>query len=255
MLRAAFLSILVGLSACVSTDAPIDPDVSLAFAPIGPVDAEEVRAVVEREVAQARVCMRIPPVWWQRHMVVRFGPPNWRGLRIPADAEARLNDFVEMGFWTREDLAEDGVNLVRFQLTELGAQSIRGEPYYGTGRFCPPGERRLVRILETTRLAAEPSPPFPGFDPHGSERLRVRFEWIGVETPSWLPTAELRERYAARLPQHEQILSGGVTLYRVWRRDEHPLTNAPHSGALQPFCYDSIHNLLEECAVFGRPDR
>ena len=249
------MSILFGLSACASNGAAIDPDVSLAFAPIGRVDAEEVRAVVEREVAEARVCMRIPPVWWQRQMVARFGPPNWRGLSIPADAEARLNDFVEMGFWTREDISEDGVNLVRLQLTELGAQSIRGEVYYGTGQFCPPGERRLVRVLEITRLAAEPSPPFLGFDPDGSERLRVRFEWIGVETPSWLPTAELRARYASRLPQHEQILTGGVVLYRVWRRGEHSEANAPHSGALQPFCYDNIHNRGEECAVFGRLGR
>lgn len=185
-------------------------------------------------------------------MVARFGPPNWRGHRIPADVQMRLDDFVEMGFWTREDLSENGVNLVRFQLTELGDQSMRGEMYHGYGQFCPPGERRLVRILDVTRLPAEPSPPFLGFDPQGNERLRVSFEWIGVETPSWLPTAELRQRYATQLPQHEQILSGVVVLYRVWRRGVHSPTNAPHSGSLQPFCYDSVHNRPEDCAVFGR---
>jgi hypothetical protein len=251
MIRAAFLPILVGLSACASTDAAIDPDVSLAFAPIGRVDAEELRAAVEREVAAARVCIRVPRMWWERAGVVRFGPTSWRGLRIDDNAEERLNDLVEMGAWSSEEFYdEEGVRLVRLHPTELGRRSLR-EDYHGL-QFCPPAERRLVRVVEMTLLPAEPSPPILGFDPHSAERVNVTFEWIGVAQPSWLSTPELRSRYAALLPEYEQVSRGSIVLYRVWRRGQHSLVNAPHSGALQPYCYDNIHNMPLECApTFG----
>ena len=49
MLRALVFSVLLGVSSCASAGG-VDPDVSLAFAPLGRVDAEEVLAAVEREV-------------------------------------------------------------------------------------------------------------------------------------------------------------------------------------------------------------
>ncbi len=250
MLRSLVLIALVWLAGCAQTSKPDYSSTPFAVGSVQPdVTEAEVRSAVERQVAAAPVCIPIPPVWWDAPLTVRFGPQSWRGREIPEDVEARLNDIVAMGFWTREDMEPiEGNRRVRFRLTELGQQYLRGDLHYSDGSFCAPAERRLVRIINSTLSPARPSPePFMGFRHDSVAFLIVRFEWIGVETPAWLPSRELRERYASLLPDHSNISTGSVWLYRIWRRDEHPLLHAPDSGSLEPFCYDNIHNRPDEC--------
>jgi len=154
-----------------------------------------------------------------------------------------------MGFWTPEELeAIEGDRRVRYRLTELGQQYFRGNIAYSEGSFCAPAERQLVRIIDSTFSPARPSlEPYIGFRHDSVAFVAVRFEWIGVAAPSWLPSGELQERYASLLPDHNNSAVGSIWLYRIWRRDEHPLLNAPDSGSLEPVCYDNIHNRPEEC--------
>ncbi len=249
MLRIVLFT-LVWLAGCAH---PSTFDYSSTPFAIGSVQADiseaEVRSAVEREVAAAPVCIPIPPAWWDAPLTARFGPQSWRGREIPEDVEDRLNGLVAMGFWTREELEPlEGDRRVRFRPTDLGEQSLRGNLAYANASFCAPAERRLVRIISSTLSPARPSSELStGFRHDSVGFLIVRFEWIGVETRSWLPSGELRERYASLLPDHSNVSTGSLWLYRIWRRDEHPLLDAPDSGSLEPFCYDNIHNRPEEC--------
>jgi hypothetical protein len=250
MLRSIALPALACLAGCAHTLTFDYSSTPLVIASVqSDVSEAEVRSAVEQHVAAAPVCIPIPPVWWDAPLTVRFGPPSWRGREIPDDAEDRLNDLVVMGFWTREELEPiGGDRRIRFQFTELGRQYLRGSLAYSDASFCAPAERRLVRIIDSTISPARTSPePYVGFRHDSVAFLSVRFEWIGVEIPSWLPPGELRERYASLLPDHSNISTGSVWLYRIWRRGQHPILNAPNSGSLEPFCYDNIHNLPEEC--------
>jgi len=218
-----------------------------AIVPIeGAVSDVDVFAAVDLQVRTAPVCLPIPAAHWETSapFTVRFGPTQWHDQAIPADAEQRLGDFVAMGFWTKEARPELGERVFQFTLTTFGERIYRGHPYRG-GEFCPPAERRLLRVNSVERLEAQqPREITIGFYPPKS--LGVRFEWIGTERPSWLPQA-IADRYRPLLPDATTSHLGFQQLFRVWRRDRDSLVNAPQSGALEPFCYDNVHNRPEEC--------
>jgi hypothetical protein len=222
MLRRITIPIILVMAGCATSRQFDYSQTSLAIVPLERrVDPTEIFDVVERQVAAAPVCIPIPNAFWEMRtpFTARFGPTEWAGRSIATDIEARLDDFVEMGFWTRTVVSSDADRVVRFHLTELGAIYYRGHPYHPRvqGWFCAPGERRLLRIVETKTVPeSKPTGQAIGFHPPAS--LLVRFEWIGSEAPSWLPTPELRARYGDLAPRHERPSTGSIELFRVWRR-------------------------------------
>lgn len=252
MLRMVACFGLAALWGCANSTQFDYTQTPIAIAPVEHNIADaEIFLAVERQVATAPVCIPIPQAYWEftTPFTARFGPTEWGGRAISVDIEDRLNDFVQMGFWTRHDASSDGNRVARFQLTEVGSQYYRGHPFQPRDQaaFCAPGERRLLRIVETTRIPASRPDSYPAVGFFPPESLGVRFEWIGAESLSWLPTPELRERYRNVAPRHDRASLGSTRLFRVWRRDVHPLANAPHSGALEPYCYDNVHNRTDEC--------
>jgi hypothetical protein len=245
------LACLILLFGCTGTSRIDYSQTPIAVAPVErQVARSEIIAAVQREVADAPVCIPIPQASWepQTPFTVRFGPSKWNGQTVRSDIGDRLGDFVQMGFWTREDIPSNEGRLARYHFTELGERYYRGHPFQPRGQasFCVPGERRLVRIVNMTRIRGYRPHRFElGFYP--PEALNVRFEWIGAEAPSWLPTPALLERYRAVMPSSAHTSLGSVLLFRVWRRDENPMENAPHSGTLEPYCYDNVHNLPMWC--------
>jgi hypothetical protein len=240
MVRGVFAWIWL-LAACAA--APIDDQVMGIVAPVErDVDRAELFEAVRREVERAPVCLKLPTVWWETRapFTVRYGPPQWRGTPIPSDAEAQMDAFVQLGFWSKTPRPDLGENVFQYTFTESGERYYRGHPYQGRGEahFCPPAERGLVRITDT-EWGDDDGP------------LLVRFAYAANSMPSWLPTLELQQRYASALPQVGAEGVGVVRLNRVWSRDRDPPERAPRSGRLEPFCYDYVHNHRDACgAVF-----
>lgn len=256
MFRSLTLFGFIALSACAVSDSYDVAGSSFIVASVErDVSTSEVAGAVERLVRQAPVCIPIPPLWWEHHnpLTVRFGPPSWRGRAIPADAEQRVRDLAQMGFWTAQDVSIGSDRLLELTLTPFGERSLEGNYSYSEGAFCAPAERRVLRIVESVRVPAERSDRrYEGFIFYPPESLSVTFEWIGVDSPSWLSTPALRERYHSLLPASDRSAMGWVRLFRVWSRSEHPLENAPHSGALAPYCYDSVHDRPIRCGPVFR---
>lgn len=245
------LTVIFGLASCAHAAAGVGVDLPLIVANVERgISREEIRAAVERVVAAAPVCLPLPVVWWEpaAPFTVRFGPTLWRGAPIPEDAEQRLDDFVQMGFWLKHPEPQVGDGIFQYELTTAGQRYYRGHPFWGArASFCPPAERQLVSIVDVVRVPAEHPERFPALGFYPPVSLGVRFQWAGVPAQSWLPSEDLRTRYRRYLPESGVTSEGYARLFRVWRRNDHPIANAPLSGALETFCYDNVHNLPDEC--------
>lgn len=237
MIRAfASLCALLAAASCVS-DLP--ETVEFVVAPVKRnVSSVEVRAAVERQLAITEVCIGTPDAYWRNSRTVEFGPVQWRGMPIASDVEARLDDFVKMGLWTKTAKPSEGSRVFEYIPTKRGQGAYRGR--YNDAAFCLPAERKLVRVVSTRR------------DKSGT--LHVSYIYTG-DRPTWLPTDETAARYGAVLPPPGVPHEGTVSLQRVWRRAQHPVKGAPQSGALEPWCYDSVHNRPVYCAADFQWDR
>jgi hypothetical protein len=196
------------------------------------VSREEVFAAIEPLIAAAPVCMRWPALWMEnvdrRSFVVRYDlmARDW-GESSAAQAEARMDEFVESGFLTKAP-GSNNDRAVSYQPTAAGEQYLSGVIEPGRRpRFCAPAERRLVEITSLDW----------GDYPCGS--LHVAFTHIGDDWPSWAGAQALRERLsAAAWPPIGEAREGSVSLARQWfGRASIPAGFV--NGSLRSACYDA----------------
>ena len=113
-------------------------------------------------------------------------------------------------------------------LTSDGVAFLRGSPYGGDRpSFCAPSQRR---VTEVTAMEW-------GQFPCGS--LRVRFNHVSDDWPTWARTANARTRVATEWAPVGIETPGSVSLSRQWyRRDAMP-EGLEQNGELRSLCYDS----------------
>lgn len=193
------------------------------------VTRTEVAAAIGPMIANAPVCLRWPTIWMERPrrnaFVVRYDlmDRDW-GASASNGAEARMQEFVDMGFLTKQSGAN--AQVVTYALTEFGLQHVSGviEP----GRrpsFCGPAERRLVAITAMEW----------GQYPCGT--LHVRFTHDGEATPSWVRSEATRARWTQAWPAANTPVEGSVSLSRQWFRRQN-LPAGVQNGGLRSACYD-----------------
>jgi hypothetical protein len=194
------------------------------------VSRAEVIAAIAPMIANAPVCLRWPTLWIEQArrgaFVVRYDlmARDW-GQPAAASAEARMDEFVAMGFLQRQSGASP--QIVNYVLTEAGLAYVNGmiEP----GRrpsFCAPAERRLVAI-EAMEW---------GQYPCGT--LHVRFTHEGDAMPSWVRADATRARLEQVWPQAGAPVNGEVSLSRQWFRRQN-LPSGAQNGSLRSACYDA----------------
>jgi hypothetical protein len=200
------------------------------------VSRDEVTAAVQALIGDAPVCLSWPALWIQsierRSLVlVRFDlmARDW-GEEAAAGAEARMQDFVDLGYMTKRERTDLAVRAMEFSLTPEGRRHLQG--LVGSGgrpTFCGPAQRRLVEItsMEWGRF------------PCGT--LHVRFSHVADDWPSWAQTEGVRARLAATLPAAGQAANGEVSLSRQWYRP-FDLPEGVQNGALRSICYNEERN-------------
>jgi len=198
----------------------VEPDVSRA----------EIAAVIAPMIENAPVCMRWPALWMEQarrsSVIVRYDlmTRDW-GEAAAVDAEARMDEFVEMGFLLKQPGANPQV--VTYVLTETGAAYFSGVLEAGRRpSFCAPAERRLVAITAMEW----------GQFPCGT--LQVRFTHDGEAWPSWTRSEATRARLAQVWPPADAAVEGSVSLSRQWFRRQ-DLPPGAQNGGLRSACYDA----------------
>ncbi|WP_395648065.1 hypothetical protein [Terricaulis sp.] len=243
--RTAILALALGACSNITPDAQRDLTLmprevrlgaaDMVIARVEPTVArEEVAATVQGMLTAAPICLSWPGVWLEAPTVrrtayvVRYDlmRRDW-GAEVAEAARQRMEEFVALGFMTREDLSERGGDIVQYSLTYQGREHLQGSPYGGDRpTFCGPAERRLVEI---TALEF-------GNYPCGS--LRVSFTHTADDWPSWARAERTRSRLAESWPQPGVQSSGTVTLSRQWYR-ENQVPAGVRNGALKSVCYDA----------------
>jgi hypothetical protein len=194
------------------------------------VSRAEVAAAIAPMIAIAPVCLRWPTLWIEQArrgtFVVRYDlmARDW-GQPAAAGAEARMEEFVAMGFLQRQNGAN--AQVVTYVVTQAGEPYLSGalEP----GRrpsFCAPAERRLVAI-EAMEW---------GQYPCGT--LHVRFTHEGDALPAWVRADATRARLEQGWPQAGTPVNGEVSLSRQWFRRQN-LPPGAENGRLTSACYDA----------------
>lgn len=210
---------------------------------------EEVAGAVQAMLTTAPICLPWPGVWLEAPSarrtvyVVRYDlmTRDW-GSDVAEAARARMEEFVALGFMTREDLTDRGVDIVQYTLTFQGREHLRGSPYGGDRpTFCGPAERRLVEITDMQF----------GNYPCGS--LRVNFTHTADDWPSWARSERTRSRLAESWPQPGAQVPGTVTLSRQWFR-ENQVPAGVRNGALKSACYDGSRQRIIGDDLNLRPD-
>lgn len=194
------------------------------------VAQEEVASAVQAMIANAPVCTRWPALWMEqttrRGLVVRYDlmARDW-GENAVAAAQARMNEFVELGFLVATPRQDSSV--VEYRLTETGEGYLDGIIEPGRRpRFCAPAERTLVEITEMEW----------GRFPCGT--LRVQFTHVASDWPSWARSEATRTRLAQNWPPLGVSSPGAVSLNRVWYA-RRLLPPGSSNGALTSACYDA----------------
>lgn len=258
MLKAlSCVAALLVLSACESLPAPqsnvprelIDGRAAMVMRPVEPeVPREEVIAAIQRMVDTVPVCLRWPAIWSEPDgvlsIVVRFDlmRRDW-GEPVAADAQTRLDEFVEMGLLTKEAREDRGPGAAEYALTDLGRAYLDGA---FTGRqppsFCGPSERRVTEIVSMEW----------GDYPCGS--LRTRFAHVADDWPSWINAAGARQRLTD-WPTPGSGAQGTVTLSRHWYRESEVPADMERNGGLRSTCYDAARRRTEgnDFRLFDEP--
>lgn len=199
------------------------------------VTREEVAATIQSMITSAAVCTPWPAVWLQGNdrwaaFVVRydFMTRDW-GANVSTDDEARMEEFVAMGFLYRRERPEMGAHVVEYSLTTAGRAALHGSPYGGDRpTFCGQAQRRLVAITAMD---------FGRF-PCGN--LMVRFTHVSDAWPTWATSQRTRDRLSSMWPPLGQPAEGSVSLNRQWFQARE-LPRDMRNGALRSVCYDSNH--------------
>jgi hypothetical protein len=196
------------------------------------VSREEVSAALQSMIANAPVCLPWPALWLEagdrNSFVVRYDlmARDW-GESSVAAAEARMQEFLAMGYLTMRAVNHISPRAIEYSLTGEGLRRLNG--VIGAGRrpdFCAPSERRLVEI--TTMEWGE----------YDCGNLHVTFTHVADDWPSWARTESLRMRAAAGWPPIGTPAAGSVSLGRQWYR-RHDLPPGFDNGALRSLCYDA----------------
>lgn len=194
------------------------------------VSPDEVTRTVRALLAQSQICVSWPSLWIEpgsirRDYIVRFDlmARDW-GAASAADGQQRMDEFVDMGFMTKQARSDIGAGVFEYTVTPQGVVAMNGTPGQGRTVFCGRSERRLVEI---TRLE---------WGSFGCGNLRAHFTYTSDGWPAWATTDAARARIAADVTPAGAIMHGTVSLRRVWQRraSYQPRDN----GALQSACYD-----------------
>jgi len=196
------------------------------------VARDEVAAVVSQLLGNARACTQMPAIWLSSperagRFMVRFDLMlrDW-GESSTLGAQARMDEFVAMGFLTARQATEIGAGAVEYTLTREGRLYLRGAIDSGQRpEFCAPMERRLVEITSMER----------GQYPCGT--LRVRFTHIADAWPFWARTETSRSRLVQTWPAVGELGYGEVSLSRQWFRVG-AVPRGVTNGALVSACLD-----------------
>ncbi|MBS0386638.1 MAG: hypothetical protein JSS00_14945 [Proteobacteria bacterium] len=203
--------------------APVERDVSRI----------EVAAAVRALLDQSPICLSWPAVWLNEAAVrsayvlrTDLMARDW-GPDVAREGQQRMDEFVDMGFFTKRERPEVGAGVQEYALTQLGRQYLHGSPYGGDRPvFCAPSGRKLIEI---TRIE------FGDF-PCGS--LRVYFTYSAQDWPSWARTEAARTRIADDIGAIGSVENGSVTLGRLWY-SQAALPSDVTNGSLQSVCYDA----------------
>ncbi|HYD88307.1 MAG TPA: hypothetical protein VEA80_12600 [Vitreimonas sp.] len=203
--------------------------------PVEPtVSREEVVAAVQTLVQRESLCFSWPGLWLdasdrRNFYFVRYDlmARDW-GQDIADRNRARMQEFVDLGFLIARERPDIAPGVVEYTLTSEGVAYLRGSPYGGERpSFCAPSQRRVVEVTELEW----------GEFPCGS--LRVRFNHVSDDWPTWARTESARTRIAAEWAPVGVTLPGSVSLSRQWyRRDSMP-EGMEQNGELRSLCYDS----------------
>lgn len=170
-----------------------------------PITQAEAEAAVRAMVANhAPICMAWPGLWSEENdrgqIIVRYDRMrrDW-GADVSAGREARMDEFVTMGFLTRRN--DEGAAV--YVLTDAGRRYFRAaEDEGGQPRFCAPPERRVTQVtaFETT--------------PNACGSVRVRFTHVADAPPSWARTESSLARWQAASAPLGEVRAGSVSLAR-----------------------------------------
>lgn len=202
------------------------------------VERAEVAAAVQNIVAAAPLCYPWPGVWLdasdRRNVYfARYDlmARDW-GNEVTSASQARMREFVDLGFLTARERPDISPGVVEYNLTSDGIAFLRGSPYGGARpQFCANSQRRVV---EVTNLE------FGQFD-CGS--LRVTFTHVGDTWPSWARTEGARQRVDSTWAPPNVPLSGQVTLGRQWFR-QGAVPPGVQNGSLRSLCLDSARQVI-----------
>lgn len=204
------------------------------------VSREEITSAVQQLIFNAPACVQMPALWLEQSdrpnvYAVRFDlmARDW-GEPAANGAAARLNEFIELGFFTKRDRPNIGPGVVEITMTASGRVHIRGRISPGVRpSFCGPSERRLVEIT---------SIEFGRF-PCGT--LRVHFTHVADDWPTWARGDATRARLAANWPQPGESGEGTVSLGRQWYRED-SVPRGFENGSLQSLCYERERRVADD---------
>jgi hypothetical protein len=211
------------------------------------VDPAEVADAVQRLVTEAQLCFPWPGLWLdpstRRNVYyVRYDlmTRDWGG-DFAAASQARLREFVDMGFLTSVERPDLGPGIVEYTLTAEGDRFLRGSPYGGSRpQFCPNSQRRLVEITDMQ------------WGQFACGSLQVRFTHVADAYPSWARTESSRQRVDATWAPIGAAVEGSVTLSRHWYRPN-LLPRGERNGALKSLCLDSAQNITGDDLNLSAP--
>lgn len=198
------------------------------------VSTEEIAAAINRMLARAPICMRMPGLWLDGEVrlgmfVVRYDlmERDWGG-DIADGAWRRMSEFVEMGLLTARDGGATTYTFTEFGRTLLtGSFDARDPP-----SFCGPAQRHIVAITGME---------WGAFD---CGTLRVSFTHSADAWPSWAASEAARRYVAQMMPAPAETAAGSVSLSRQWFAPQNREQSATNGG-LRSLCYDASRQSIE----------
>lgn len=201
----------------------------------------EITAAIQDLISTYPVCIFVP-----LFRTVDAGPVNLDpaklGLR-DEHAEVAFDVMVRLGYMTRTPRPDLGARVFEFRRTglatdaaKLGAGDTTETAIVGSGGFCIPARRILVRIQNIE---------YPAKDADSTYPRSLTVDFIHTEDPAsvWATNPDLLEMAGGA---HGKVssgpLAGRALISRVWLRNKHPLKGAPESGELWAPQYDLAHN-------------
>jgi hypothetical protein len=211
------------------------------------VTRAEVARAVQRLVGTAPLCFPWPGLWLDASnrrsvYVARYDrmQRDW-GSDVAASSQARMDEFVEMGFLTAVERPDLGQGVIEYTLTAEGDRVLEGTPYGGTRpRFCPRAQRRVVEVTDMQ------------WGQYACGSLRVRFTHVADIYPDWARTERARQRVDATWAPIGVLGQGEVTLSRQWYRPN-ALPSGEQNGALRSLCLDSSQNVTGDDLNLNAP--